>query len=408
MGNFTSSQTHDEWKSDAQHAMEAGTFCVICGGPFDLDGDVNNIDPKDPRYQWLYRFRLLGNIGDVDRVVVTAEATPNNLSGIQNVFLSEPASFRPAGSGFFEVAGPAGRDDIWFDTISYSPDHGSLFPLHEACIDTSCRAIDHHLQKCNNEDRKPALELLSCLLNTRLSEQNCSLFNGSDIVKDIFGQSSRSSVYGPRSVLGLTRLEWWAGEYDRFYSDPLEKTDAATVVQSVLKSSPRSKDEPSYRFTLTQKPQALERLPTELLEEICANLPISSIMALHRTSKGLAIQFPLDSTFWRNSLRDGSLHPHMWDLDTKWIERDLRETSELRSDLTASWDWKGAAKLLAMKRFPIAGCDDRLADLPHGFWNRCRIWATIEEALHEEECFSHGRLRSDSGTGVHKDEDEDP
>ena len=51
MGNFTSSQAHDEWKSDAQHAMEAGTFCVICGGPFDLHGDVYNIDPKDPRFQ---------------------------------------------------------------------------------------------------------------------------------------------------------------------------------------------------------------------------------------------------------------------------------------------------------------------------------------------------------------------
>ncbi|KAA8622736.1 hypothetical protein PtrSN002B_011443 [Pyrenophora tritici-repentis] len=407
MGNFTSSQTHNEWKSDAQHAMEAGTFCVICGGPFDLDGDVYNIDPKDPRYQWLYRFRLLGNTGDVDHMVVTSEATPNNLSGIRGVFLSDPSSFRAAGTGFFEVAGPAGQDDILFDTLSYSPDHGSLFPLHEACIDTSCRAIDHHLSRRNNEDRKPALEFLSRLLNTRLSQQNSSTLNGNDMVKDIFDQSSRSSLYGPRSVLGMTRLEWWAGEYDKFYCDPLEKTDAAIVVQSVLKSSPRSRDEPSYKFTTTQKPRALERLPAELLEEVCVNLPISSIIALHRTSKALAIQLPLDSTFWRNSLRDGSLHPHMWDLDTKWIERDLQEKNELHMDPTASWDWKGAAKLLAMKRFPIAGCDDRLADLPHGFWNRCRIWATIEEALYQEDCFSHRRLRSDSGTGVHEHENED-
>ena len=94
MGNTTSSKTDDEWKSDAQQAIEAGTFCVICGGPFDLDGDVYNIDPKDPRFQvrnhswerkryvsfvdqiqWLYRFRLLGNTGDVEHVVAAPGAT---------------------------------------------------------------------------------------------------------------------------------------------------------------------------------------------------------------------------------------------------------------------------------------------------------------------------------------------
>jgi len=172
------------------------------------------------------------------------------------------------------------------------------------------------------------------------------------------------------------------------------------VVQSVLRSSPRSRDESNYEFTLTQQPQALERLPIELLEEVCVHLPVPSVIALHRTSKTLAMQLPLDATFWRNSLRDGTLHPHMWDLDTKWIERGLRQTNEPHMDLTASWDWKGAAKLLAMKRFPISGCDGRLADLSDGFWNRCRIWATIEEALYQEACFSHERLRSDSGTGT--------
>jgi len=94
MGNSASSKTDDEWKSDAQQAIEAGAFCVICGGPFDLDGDVYNIDPKDPRFQvrnhngksrpyvsfvnqiqWLYRLRLVGNTDDVDHVVATPEAT---------------------------------------------------------------------------------------------------------------------------------------------------------------------------------------------------------------------------------------------------------------------------------------------------------------------------------------------
>jgi hypothetical protein len=53
MGNLWSLQTaeHDEWKSDAQYAMESGTYCVICGNPFDIEGDVYNLDPKEPRYQ---------------------------------------------------------------------------------------------------------------------------------------------------------------------------------------------------------------------------------------------------------------------------------------------------------------------------------------------------------------------
>jgi hypothetical protein len=52
MGNFFSSSVdEDDWKSDAQYAMEAGTFCVICGGPFDMEGDVYNLNPKEPRYQ---------------------------------------------------------------------------------------------------------------------------------------------------------------------------------------------------------------------------------------------------------------------------------------------------------------------------------------------------------------------
>jgi hypothetical protein len=33
------------------YAMESGTSCVICGNPFDIEGDVHNLDPKEPRYQ---------------------------------------------------------------------------------------------------------------------------------------------------------------------------------------------------------------------------------------------------------------------------------------------------------------------------------------------------------------------
>jgi hypothetical protein len=52
MGSFVSAQAEeDEWKSDARHAMEAGVYCVVCGNPFDIEGDVYNIDAKDTRFQ---------------------------------------------------------------------------------------------------------------------------------------------------------------------------------------------------------------------------------------------------------------------------------------------------------------------------------------------------------------------
>lgn len=52
MGGFQSSpQARDTWKGEAQYAMEAGTFCAICGGPFDLEGDVIGFNPKQKQYE---------------------------------------------------------------------------------------------------------------------------------------------------------------------------------------------------------------------------------------------------------------------------------------------------------------------------------------------------------------------
>jgi hypothetical protein len=53
MGSYLSTRVDEDkdWKSDARYAMETGTYCVMCGGPFDIEGDVYNLDPKEPRYQ---------------------------------------------------------------------------------------------------------------------------------------------------------------------------------------------------------------------------------------------------------------------------------------------------------------------------------------------------------------------
>lgn len=92
MGSFLSLQAAEEgWKSDARYSMETGCFCVLCGGPFDMEGEVYNIDQKEKSYQvrlitlclvltelsntysWLFNFRLLGSPSYVLNHKVTSE-----------------------------------------------------------------------------------------------------------------------------------------------------------------------------------------------------------------------------------------------------------------------------------------------------------------------------------------------
>ena len=148
----------------------------------------------------------------------------------------------------------------------------------------------------------------------------------------------------------------------------------------------------------TRAPEGLERLPSELFDAICSYLPAQSVIKLHRTSKVLSLKVPLDNAFWREGLRGGTLHPHIWDLDTRQIET-LRQNSKITFSATG-WDWRSVAKLLAMKRYPTAGRDARLDDMPLGFWNRCRIWSNIEEAISHELKRPFVKRRSDSGTNV--------
>ena len=306
-----------------------------------------------------------------------------------------------AGSGYFRIVGDAGQDDIWLDALCYAPDYRTLFPLHESCIAISCRAIDHFDSRRKDAVPTSALKLLYRLLSARFIRRKCRIDEPLETSNDIFDLCSSSCDYGPRSALALSRLEWWGAKYDvgnhnmsfklaindsqKFYTDPIEVGDIASFVHKVLQTSPRRRDESKCTPKATREPQRLERLPTELLDVVCSYLPIQSVIALHCTSKMLALQIPLDSAFWRDSLRDGSLHPHVWDLDTKWIEQHLTTPHAALLDPTACWDWKFAAKLLAKKRFRVSGCDKRLLDVPDGLWNRCRIWATIEEALGEQE-----------------------
>lgn len=149
----------------------------------------------------------------------------------------------------------------------------------------------------------------------------------------------------------------------------------------MLQASPRIKVTPRLTHVLLRPAKGLERLPAELLDLICDHLPVQSIISLHRTSRSLYNLTPLDNIFWRDSLRKGRLYPHIGNLDTRWIEKHLNTINSESFDPTFHLDWTRIARFLATKRFAVNQRNERFYDIPNEYWNRCRIWSTVEEAL---------------------------
>jgi hypothetical protein len=189
----------------------------------------------------------------------------------------------------------------------------------------------------------------------------------------------------------------FADDVQKFYASPVDVPELNSFVFDVLQSSSRETDSATWPPERSRELRGLENLPSELLDMICNYLPTQSVIKLHRTSKTLAMKLPLDNAFWRNCLRAGNLHPHIWGLDIKAID-SLRQPSRKTSN-AAEWDWQGVAKLLSMKQFPTTGRDPRLDSLPLGLWNRCRIWSTFEKALTLYNVDVGMKTRSDSVVG---------
>lgn len=382
MGSFLSAPPAPEWKSDAQYAMEAGAFCVLCGGLFDIEGCSHHVDPKDPRFQWLLDFRLLGCISDVAASqIASGDANATNESNVAGIFLSERAWFRASGSQYFQVPSQDGIGDIWFDTPTCVDNAGTLFPLHEACISISCRAIEHIQSKSLLSNPKPALAVLNQLLQIRFKDRHARPGIPDHTRNDLFGLCERSDEYGPRSVMAMSKLEWWGGEYDRFYTHPLDTINTSRFVLEALQALPCQRAQCNPTWMPSRSPSHMESLPPEVLDAICSYLPAPSVISLHRAAKTLALKIPLDNMMWRNRLCDASLHPHLWDIDAKWIAHHCQNASFRESFTTIDFDWKGVAQLLSVKRFSNARRCPGLMGVPDHLWNRCRIWCIVEEAL---------------------------
>jgi hypothetical protein len=229
----------------------------------------------------------------------------------------------------------------------------------------------------------------------------------------------------PDGIVGKG-IEWTHGYYGarRFWFDgwtmergweflvanPFNIPDLTEYLLSNLDAVPIPKSPQIASTALTQASLekssciALDSLPIELLDKIIANLPLPSILRLHRTSRALSDRIFLSQDFWRDQLVFHNLVPFLWDLDNKACQE---------KDATAAdgmcWDWKTLAQTMLREPFVELALKDALSrplatDLgrrhlkfweeigrdnqsklkntpPLGLINRFRIVRIIEEAM---------------------------
>ncbi len=146
----------------------------------------------------------------------------------------------------------------------------------------------------------------------------------------------------------------------------------------------------------TRALSALERLPTELLDQISMYLSAYAALSLHQSSKTLASKVPMDNNFWRGSILSGNAIPILWDLDLK--ELDMRNQYEQNNPrhTDALWNWRAVGRFLATKQFPLQSSDPLIVDLPNGLWNRRRIWSIVEQAYRRDVSRSSSKYCNNS------------
>lgn len=151
-------------------------------------------------------------------------------------------------------------------------------------------------------------------------------------------------------------------------------------VVDLLRETAARDSELLFASTVIQEPSGLERLPTEIFDEISSQLPTRSALALHQTSSTLSRKVPLDNSFWRKSIKNRRALSYIWDLDINDLEKRSQEHSAASQNLNDIWDWRDIGQLLETNVFSLKTSDSRIENLPNGLWNRRRIWSIVGEA----------------------------
>ena len=118
----------------------------------------------------------------------------------------------------------------------------------------------------------------------------------------------------------------------------------------------------------------LEALPLECVEQICNELPLSSVFSLRLSCKGFGSSVALSQGFWRKRLLSGRLFA-MQDLDLAMVNERWNEIKDK--------DWRRLVRTLTRYENFYAGEGGsgtlgELHDAPIGLKNRMRIIKIME------------------------------
>ncbi|RDL40774.1 uncharacterized protein BP5553_00753 [Venustampulla echinocandica] len=153
--------------------------------------------------------------------------------------------------------------------------------------------------------------------------------------------------------------------WDFLSADPFNIPNLTEYVLSSLKTFVIKESEPQLEVVTLPprsdqgiKRSTLQMFPMELLNRITSNLPCSSILRLHRTSRIMSNRLPVTQSFWRDQLLSGNLVPFLWDLDAtkcRELQRSLRRGLGL--------DWRTLVRNLIEHQF-IECAVQRLLKVP--------------------------------------------
>lgn len=93
-------------------------------------------------------------------------------------------------------------------------DYDTVFALHEACLQISRRAINETKPVMMDSQNSSSLSILNQILQTHYRLNAEPPTKPLIVRNDLFDLSTATDAYGPRSVVGLSLLEWWGGEYE--------------------------------------------------------------------------------------------------------------------------------------------------------------------------------------------------
>lgn len=153
------------------------------------------------------------------RVVTPNSSACFNTSDTGDVFLSARATWSEENDQLFRIDGLYPDTNIpytiTFNAMQQLGEHDTIFPLHEGCLQISRRAIDHVKPASPAAQNVSSLSILNNILQSRYrNNANCTKSNDLIARNDLFQLCAATDSTGPRSVVSLSLLEWWAGDYE--------------------------------------------------------------------------------------------------------------------------------------------------------------------------------------------------